>query len=290
MTMTSWEIPGAEGLPIRGDTDHPEGEPRGVAVMIHGFTGNRYRNIVPAFSTMLAEMGFISHRPTLSHAGVGEDGDTIERLDEFERDSLEFCLYDIRAVIGAIHDGTIEGRGLPLVLAGHSRGAAQALGAAGLAAIEHWDPRPAAVISLASTATFTRMTADVKQQLQAKGYVERVLTRAKGGKVRMGPSWYEHHFRDGRDLFDEYLSAIECPVLIAHGTRDDSVPPESADEITALLEKNPHCDVTKVMVENADHNFNALGFGVGHAKSRNPQMLELGERVRGFLDGVFASA
>ena len=282
---TSWSIGGSEGLPIHGDTDHPAGTPRAVALVVHGFTGNKNRNIIPAVSRHLASAGLLSHRATLSHAGVGSDGDSIEHVEIFERDSLAFCLEDIRVLVEAIADGTIEGKGLPLVLVGHSRGGAQVLGAAGLSRLDGWTIVPSAVVSLAGTSTFTRLTDDVKEQLDRKGFVERVVARAAGGKVRMGPSWYAHHFReDGADLFGRYLAAIEGPVLIAHGEEDVSVPPSHAVEIEAILASNERCRVERMMIPGADHNFNALGVGAGHERSDCPEARALYGCIDGFLD------
>ncbi len=286
----TWTIPGAEGLPIHGNTHAPEGTPRAVAIVVHGWTGHKDRNINPAVATFLAEeAGVIAHRVTLSHAGVEKDGDDVTRLDEFERDSNDFCVHDVRAVVETIDVGTIPGTGLPLVLVGHSRGgatiyrcAAEAEGAGG----EGWPIRPAAIISLSATATLTRLNEDMKRELEEKGYVEKGCGRAPGGKVRMGRSWYRHHLdHPERDAFHDSVVGVRCPTLIAHGEDDDSVDPAHASLIADIFEQhNPHVTPQIVRVPAADHNYNVAGYRPGRETISNPQARLLYNAINTFLE------
>ncbi|MEO1129248.1 MAG: alpha/beta fold hydrolase [Planctomycetota bacterium] len=294
MSDSSWTLQGSEGLPIHGNTHLPGGPPRGVAVVVHGFTGHKDRNLVPAVTLDLADAGFIAHRCTLSHAGVERDGDDITRLDEFERDSNAFCAADIRAVVEAIADGTIAGTGLPLVLVGHSRGGATVYRCAAEAEgfdidgdATPWPMTPAAITSLAATATFTRLSPEMVTELDRKGYVERQCGRAPGGIVRLGRSWYAHHLdHPDRDVFAEAVAAVRCPCLVVHGNDDVSVTPDHADRIMAMLRQNPHASATDVRIDGADHNFNSLGFGTDRENMRNPQIMELYRAMRAFLADV----
>jgi pimeloyl-ACP methyl ester carboxylesterase len=294
VTVTSWTLDGSEGLPIHGNTHLPPGPPRGVAVVVHGYTGHKDRNLVPAVTLDLADAGFVAHRFTLSHAGVEKDGDDITRLDEFERDSNAFCVADIRTVVRAIADGTIPGAGLPLVLVGHSRGgatvyrcAAEAEGFAIDGDADAWPIKPTALISLAATATFTRLSPEMVAELDEKGYVERPCGRAPGGTVRLGRSWYAHHFDyPDRDIFAEAVEAVRCPCLVVHGNNDVSVTPDHADRIMAMLRDNPHAPTRDVRINDADHNFNSLGFGLDRENMRNPQIMELYRAMRAFLGDV----
>jgi len=294
--ITEWTIEGAERLPIHGNAHRPEGDPRGVALVVHGWTGHKDRNIVPAVTADLADAGYVAHRFTLSHAGVEKGADEITKLDEFERDSNAFCCADIRAVARAIADGAIPGKDLPLILVGHSRGgatiyrcAAEAEGfAIDDAELAHgWAMKPVALVSIGATATFTRITNEMMQELDEKGYVEKECARAPGGKVRMGRSWYEHHLaHPTRNLFDEALAHVECPCLVAHGDADDSVPPTHADHIASVLHEQGKVRVERVLIEGADHNFNALGYGLDRENIQNPQARALYQAIRKFLAGV----
>ena len=270
----------------------PHGPPRAVAALIHGWTGHKDRNILPAVATDLAAAGLVAHRFTLSHAGVEKDADEITRLDEFERDSNAFCVADVRAVVEAVASGEIAGAGLPLFLVGHSRGGATAYRCAAVAvdADDPWPIAPAGLVSIAATATFTRLTPEWVRQLDEKGYVERECGRAVGGAVRMGRSWYAHHLDNpGRDLFAEAVAAVRCPCLVAHGTADTSVTIDHADTICGLLAENPHAPFTRLDVEGADHNFDVLGYGIDREDADNPRAMELKGAIRRFVGGAIGA-
>ena len=286
----TWAIPGAEDLPIHGNTHIPEsGHPRAVAIVVHGWTGNKDRNINPAIAAFLAdEANVIAHRITLSHAGVARDEDDITQPEAFERDSNAFCVADVRSVVEDIDAGTLPGRGLPLILVGHSRGGATIYRCAAHAELDPWPIKPAALISLAATATLTRLTDDLKRQLSTKGYVERECSRGPGGLVRMGRSWYEHHLdHPDRDYFAEAVAAVRCPVLIAHGTDDTSVEPRHADDIAAMFKRqNPSVTPRTALIPGADHNFNVLGYHPDLAAMHNPAARSLYDAISIFLSDV----
>ena len=74
--MVHWTLPGSGSFPIVGTTHTPspiQGGPHALAVVVHGFTGTKDRNIVPAVAAGLAERGVLVHRFTMSHAGVEKD-------------------------------------------------------------------------------------------------------------------------------------------------------------------------------------------------------------------------
>lgn len=287
MRLTDWTIPGAEALPIHGTTHHPDATPRAVAVVVHGWTGCKDRNIVPVLTQHAASIGLIAHRFSFGHCGIEKDADAITRHDEFFRDALAFQFDDLRRVIQAIHEGTIVGKGLPLVLIGHSRGGATVLGAAARAHSQRWEIRPHATISIAAPSAYTRLTDDARAELESHGYVEKKVARAEGGVVRMGPSWYEHYTRNpGRDVFAEDMRAAHGPVLLIHGDADDAVSPRHAERVLEMLEENPNAQPNFVPIRWGDHNLGAVGFGLDHKRANKPAILEAQRAIEDFLSEV----
>jgi len=276
---SAWTIEGSEGLPIHGNTHVPEGTPLGHALVVHGWTGCKDRNIVPAITHALRS-SCVVHRCTLSHAGIGKDGQDITRPDEFERDSLAFCVEDIRRVVEHIAPSVRP----PFVLIGHSRAGATVMRCAVKALEEGWPARPDGVVSLAGTATYTRFDDTMRAELEEKGCVERECGRAPGGVVRMGPSWYEHHLEEPeRDLFAEDCARVACPVLIVHGDADDSVPIDHAHRTGALLGAGACPSVEVVEVKGADHNFGAGGAGFDRENIATPQTEVASDAITRFI-------
>lgn len=287
MRATDWTIQGSDALPIHGNTHSPEGDPRAVAVIVHGWTGCKDRNIVPVLAQHAASIGCIAHRFSFGHCGIEKDADQITRHDEFSRDALAYQFEDLRRVIEAIDNETIPGKGLPLILIGHSRGGATVLSAAARAHREGWSIEPHATISIAAPSAYTRLSNEMREELNATGFVTRKLARSDTGVVRMGPSWYAHYTDNpDRDLFAEDLAAARGPILLIHGDADDAVPPSHAKRILEQLQTNANADPTFVTIRWGDHNLGAVGFGTDHKRSEKPAIFEAQRAIGSFLREV----
>ena len=288
----TWTLEGdaaAGALPIHGNTHTPEGEPRSVCLVIHGWTGHKDRNITPVMTGALAESGHLVHRFTLSRAGVEKDADDLTKLDEFYEDSLEQCVADIRRVANAVAEGKLTGRGLPLVLVGHSRAGATIVRCAARAREpeQGWAMEPAALVSLAGTSVYTRFLGETREEFERQGYVERECARAPGGVVRMGPSWYRHHLEHpDRNLYEEDAARVRCPVLIVHGDADTSVRMVHADQAQAMLEAGDCPRVERADITGGDHNFNAKGYITELEGEDDPAAVAAKRAVTAFLDRV----
>lgn len=285
MRITDWTITGAESLPIHANTHHPDTPPRAVAVIVHGWTGSKDRNIIPVLAAHAASIGIIAHRFSFGHCGIEKNADIITRHDEFSRDALDYQFHDLRRVIKAIHDEEIPGKNLPLILIGHSRGGATVLGAAARTHNEHWEITPHTTVAIAAPAAYTRLSDKDRAELHANGFVEKTLTRAQGGTVRMGPSWYRHYTENpGRDLFAQDLHAARGHILLIHGQADDAVPPSHAQQILERLKDNPHAHPKLVTIKWGDHNLGAVGFGPDHKRANKPAILQAQAAITDFLN------
>ena len=126
----------------------------------------------------------------------------------------------------------------------------------------------------------------MRRQLEENGYVERECGRGPGGKVRLGRSWYRHHLDEpDRDHFAEAVAGVRCPVLIAHGDADDSVPPSHADLIATMFrEHNPGVTPKVAMIPGGEHNFGVSGYRPGPGSADNPIARRLYDALLAFLD------
>ena len=70
----AWTIPGSDGEPILGNVHVPDGEPRGVVIVSHGFKGYKDYGMFPRIAGTLArDAGVIVHRFNFSHAGMARN-------------------------------------------------------------------------------------------------------------------------------------------------------------------------------------------------------------------------
>ncbi len=279
----TWTLPGPDELPIHGESDVPA-HIEATAVIVHGYTGSKDRNIIPALGAHLANANVLCHRFTMTHAGLEKDADEVTRTDEFSRDSTAICMDNIRAVFRAISDDILPGRRAagPTILIGHSRGGATVLGFAGRENPAGRAPIDG-VVSVAGIANYWHCTEETRETLERDGYVERPFGRTAAGVIRMGPSWFEHAAETApRALFEADIARIPCPVLLVHGEADAHVPLEQPAMIRRFLE-NEGIQVDVRVIPDGDHNLNALGFGTDHDNIDAPPVRLAAQDIRDFI-------
>ena len=168
-----------------------------------------------------------------SHNGV-EKAD-FDRLDLFMLDTCTRHQEDLRALASAVNG--------PLGLLGHSRGGGDALLFAGA------EPRVRAVATLASVATTDSMPPDGEAQLREKGYYAYPNARTK----QLMPV-ARHAFEDGANLSIQMaLEHYEGPLLLVHGTVDESVPFSSMETLAGWARR-----ADTLAIEGAGHTFGAV--------------------------------
>jgi alpha-beta hydrolase superfamily lysophospholipase len=251
-TVTPWSIPGAEGEPILGDCHQPAGEARGVIIIAHGFKGYKDYGMFPVIARACAAGGLIAHRFNFSHSGMTNDIETFARPDLFERDTWNKQVHDCRAVIEAIASGELEGRGLPYVLFGHSRGGVTVLLTAGRCADDARFPQPVGVVTAATPSRCNSLSEEEAEKLLAEGFLESPSART-GQKLRLGRAFLQEQLDDpaSHDLL-ALASNIRCAALIMHGSDDPTVPVSSAEDLRKAL--GERCN--QRIIAGADHVFN----------------------------------
>ena len=276
----TWSIAGSGGESILGNTHAPGAGARGVAIIVHGFLGYKDYGMVPAIATAFADAGWIAHRINLSHSGMTDDIQTFARPDLFERDTWNRQRADVQAVIAAIGAAQIAGAGLPLVLFGHSRGGVTVLRAAAQRFEEGLSPLPAGVITVAAPDTCCSLDGEARAAMLERGYHE-VVSNRTGQTLRIGGAWLEEQQADP-EAHDVLRAAakIACPLLVAHGAEDPTVPPEAA---RAIADAAP--DGRLLLIDGGDHVMNTPN-PFDPAAEPGPQLRALLDHCRAFLAAV----
>jgi len=252
--ITDWTLRGADSQLIYGNTHHPPGggDPRGVALLLHGFKGYKDYGLFPQLAEALADAGLIAHRFNFSHSGMTNRIETFGRPDLFERDTWGKQQQDVAAVLDGIDDKRITGGGggggRPVVLFGHSRGGLTAL----LAAASHRD-RLAGVISAAAPADPVRLSHEQREQIRKQ---RRLLSPSgrTGQDLYVGLPWLEEVEADP-DRFNprRAIGELSIPVLLLHASDDDTVPVDDAKRLYDA--SDGHAELT--VFDGGNHVFNA---------------------------------
>ena len=251
--MTSaWSIAGSDNQLIVGNVHLPDTSPRGVVIIAHGFKGYKDYGMFPRLAEAMAAAGFIAHRFNFSHSGMTDRIDTFQRPDLFERDTWNRQVFDLRAVIDAVSRDEIAGAGLPYVLFGHSRGGVTALLTAGRFAHDPIFAPPVGIVTAASPATANPLSPEEKERLLRDGFIESPSSRT-GQRLRVGAAFITEQIRDpqSHDLVYQ-VARIRCPLLIAHGESDPTVPAAAAGVIARAARSPAHV----IIIPEADHVFN----------------------------------
>ncbi len=244
-----WTLTGAQGETILGETDHPDGPPRGVVIICHGFKGYKDYGMFPWLGHAFARAGWIAHRFNFSHSGMTNDIQTFARPDLFAEDGWDHQVEDLGAVLDAVRAGTIAGQGLPIVLFGHSRGGATVLLTLGRDQGEH-TAEVVGAITAAAPSSCDRLPADQREQLLRDGFIESPSSRT-GQVLRVNRGWLERQISDpaGHDLLT-LIGSISTPLCVIHGGDDPTVPAADADEIA-----NAAPNAERHIIPGANHVF-----------------------------------
>lgn len=240
--VESFEIIGADGLPIRGNvhTGARHGEQRPPVVICHGFKGFKDWGFFPPLADRLAAAGFTAVRFNFSGAGVS-DGDRFDQPERFGHDTFSRQRADLRAVLEWVG---ADGVGL----VAHSRGGAAAV----LEAAS--DARVRALVTWAAIARTNRWDEETVQRWRADGRLD-IVNQRTGEVLPLYTDVLDDLERRGDDLNLELAAArVTAPWLIVHGTEDEAVSPEEA---RCLADSAPRASTELLLVEDAGHTFGA---------------------------------
>ncbi|MDP7573948.1 MAG: alpha/beta hydrolase [Phycisphaerales bacterium] len=251
MSTSNWELPGSRGLPIRGTTHLPEGDPRGTIVIVHGYLGYKDYGMFPWLATRLCEQGHVVHRINLSHSGM-DHGHGQFNEQAVEQDTWTCGVEDIRLVLQAISSGRLAGQGRGVVLIGHSRGGSTCLLAVGRHDGDADFESVVGIVSMSGPASLGRLSDEAKQTLLSGGRVEMASSRT-GQTLHVGQAWLQEQLDDpeGHDL-PVQVSHISRPIGLIHGAEDPTVDPSDA---VTIAQANPSRSMVR-LIENGDHVFN----------------------------------
>lgn len=245
--MTAWTLTGSGALELFGDTHTPTGEAKVCVVLLHGYMGYKDYGFLPVLAERVAGLGAVVHRFNFAYSGMTNNIVSFERADLFAQQTWNSQVFDTLRVLDAVGGGRLDGKGLPLVLVGHSRGGATALLTAGRHAgrgdID-------AVVTLAAPDSCCSMSAEAQRAWLESGFLD-VKSNRTGQAMTILSRWLEDQIADpaGHDL-PARTADIRVPVVAVHGSEDPSVAVECAARIAAAAR-----DGRSVLIPGTNHVF-----------------------------------
>lgn len=222
-----------------------------MVVACHGFKGFKDWGFWPELGNRMASAGLVLVTFNFSGSGIGEDPETFSELDRFEDNTIGKEISDLGWILDALAARDIPTQGADgrkLGVLGHSRGGGVALVRASR------DPRIRSLVTWAAVASFARVDEAEKAAWKERGYAE--VTNQRTGQVfRIGASYLED-LESHAEAYDPSAAArrIQVPTLIIHGTQDEAVPVDEAQQLIRNLDRGRS---QQVLIQGAGHTFGA---------------------------------
>ncbi|MBP6732039.1 MAG: alpha/beta hydrolase [Chitinophagales bacterium] len=240
------------GRPFLADVFYKkDGIKKPVVIFSHGFKGFKDWGPFNLIAERFAEAGFVYVKYNFSHNGTTLDSPTeFADLEAFGNDNLSIEMDDLGVVIDWVCSNEFpvdksEINTEAIYLMGHSRGGGISI----LKAKE--DARVKKLSTWASVNEFSKYwTAEELEKIKKDGVVYVGNARTK---QMMPIKWqlYENYFANLPRLFvPDAVRALQIPMLIIHGTNDETIPVEAAIEMQGWNKK-----AELLLLEGSNHNF-----------------------------------
>lgn len=215
------------GLVIRGESYTSSENPSHTIVICHGFKGFAHWGFFPELARGIAAAGIRAITFDFSGSGVGEDRETFDDPEAFEKNTFTQELADLDAVIAeARRREWISGS---YGILGHSRG--------GGVAILHAAANPdvKVLVTWAAISYVTRWVPSDVITWRQRGFVDIVNART-GQVMKLGTNLLDDVEAHGSSTLDIAGAAkrIRVPWLILHGNEDETVPVAEARRLHEL--------------------------------------------------------
>lgn len=225
-------------------------ETRNSIIFVHGFKGFKEWGFFPYSANYFAERGYNVITFNFSHNGIENRPEEFTRLDKFEKNTVSREVYELDELISGIRNGFFgaELKETKIGLIGHSRGGAVSLALSNLMKNEI-----SALALWASIAKWDRFTKRQIAEWKEQGYFEVINTRTNQ-IMRMGIDLLNdiEENQNGLLNIEKAVRNLNCPLFIAHGGQDITVPPDEADLLYEWSDKE---NTELYILPTAGHTF-----------------------------------
>jgi uncharacterized protein len=238
------------GRPVWADIRWKADEtPKPVVVFVHGFKGFKDWGPFPLVANRFVDAGFAFVKVNLSHNGTTPAAPTeFADLEAFGRNTFTKELHDLELLVDHLFGSAFTQHPFNLdrfYLTGHSRGGGISL----IKAVE--DVRIKGVATWAGISTLKMRYGDISLEEWERNGVVYIYNARTGQDM---PLYYDivedlHKNTDRLDV-EKAVRNLAKPLLIAHGTQDETLPLQMAHQLAQW-----HPEPQMLVVEEASHTF-----------------------------------
>lgn len=226
------------------------GEPSTTIVfLVHGFKGFKDWGFFPYIAQKIAnQTGSQVITFNFSHSGLNVGDVEITNLQAFENNTYSLEIQDLSDMVTLAEQGYFGKPAERIYLIGHSRGGGIVL----LTAANLQDDRIQKIITYATINHVDRFDT---QLWKKQGYLE-VINGRNGQVLRLGKPLLEdiEQFKNTKLNIQNAILQLDIPVLLIHGTQDESVPYQES-EVLYKLAKEKNKPIAFIPIENTGHTF-----------------------------------
>lgn len=236
------------GRPFVADVYSPTNtSPKSIIVFSHGFKGFKDWGCFPFIARTFARQGFAFVLFNFSHNGTTVDRqDEFADLEAFGNNNFSKELDDLSVVIDFVSQH-FHHLALPIMLIGHSRGGGISI----LKARE--DERISALSVWGSVSQFGKFWKNNEMEIMKRDGVIFIPNARTNQQMPVYKQLYEDYEANlSRLHIPQALENLQQPLLIVHGTKDETVPVQSAYDIQAYC---THASL--LLIPDGNHTFGA---------------------------------
>ena len=244
-----YPVTGGESLQVsffkkNGNTEN------NTVIFVHGFKGFKDWGFFPYSANYMADRGFNVITFNFSHNGIENNKEEFTRLDKFARNTVSREIFELSELIDGIRKGFFgdEIKENKIALIGHSRG-----GAVSIALNNLKKNMVSAVVLWASVVKLNRYTNRQKEEWKKAGFFE-VLNTRTNQIMRLNVELLTDIEENSNGLLnlENGIKNIICPLFIAHGGQDLTVPVAEAEMLYEWFDKG---NTELFILPTAGHTF-----------------------------------
>jgi uncharacterized protein len=234
-----------EGIYLNAGDNSP------LVIIINGHNGFYNYGMFPYIQQQLSGNGISSYSFNFSHGGVKGDADYFEDLEKYEQNCMRLETEDLLCVLTGM-SGQLQRHSKTVFLA-HSLGGVPTIFGAKKALEQQLKIDGIILVSTVKTLNF--WPPEMIKEWAANGVIFKKNNRTNQELPQGFEFLQEVLASEDTWNVERAIRSLQLPILIVHGEKDESVPPEHGRSLFASI-KQANSNASLKIIPDATHTFN----------------------------------